>query len=181
MRAWCCSTLDQVFLRRPPCLAFLDSTRAHLTKRLTSLKQIKHFSAFLPSCHLTSERKAKFNTQISTDCPPWERYTALPDKVDHSSRQRIMSIWGLGNSVVIQHHPINIERRRVCYNASMKITERSVAILFKTNSAPMMQTPGEDSLSIFQFGRARLTLFAQTKCFIKYREGPPSSSSRAKL
>jgi hypothetical protein len=51
---------------------------------------------------LSSKRKAKFNFHIRTARPPWGRSTALPDDVDHSLRQQIMSIWGIGNSVVIQ-------------------------------------------------------------------------------
>jgi hypothetical protein len=104
-----------------------------------------------------------------------------------------MSIWGLGNSVVIQihlaskldsqqnHYPINIERRRVRCNVFHKIEGRSDTTLPKkskkglmqpfiyANPAPMTQTPGEDS-SIFQISRAHLADSAQTTVLRKSEE-----------
>jgi hypothetical protein len=117
--------------------------------------------------------------------------TALPAYHD--------KIWGLGNSVVIQihwaskldsqlnHYPMNMERRRVCYNVFHKNNrkvrcdpfERLCSFHRYTNPAPMTQTPSEDSLSIFQISRVRLANSAQTILleihyyFSKYRERPP--------
>jgi hypothetical protein len=91
---------------------------------------------------LTSKRKANFNFHIRTARPPWGRYTALPDDVDHSLRQRIMSIWGIANSVVIQIHLASkldsqlktlphkhMKEEGFTAMFSIKVTERSDATL----------------------------------------------------